>query len=53
MKLSFAIATVAAVLIATTLTICLSGAVTRCNSEYGGAKATIMVWLAQRAVACR
>ena len=35
MRLSFAIATIMAVLIATTLEICLSGAVTRCNSEYG------------------
>jgi hypothetical protein len=53
MRLGFAIATVAAVLIATTLTICLSGAVTRCNSEYGGAKATIMAWVAPRTAACR
>jgi hypothetical protein len=53
MKLSFAIATIMAVLVATTLEICLSGAVTRCNSEYGSAKATIMTWVAPRAIACR
>ncbi len=52
MKLSFAIATVAAVLIATTLTICLSGAVTRCNSEYGGAKAVMMALLTPRPAVC-
>ncbi len=52
MKLSFAIATVAAVLIATTLTICMSGAVTRCNSEYGGAKAVIMALLTPRPAVC-
>jgi hypothetical protein len=53
MRLSFAIATIMAVLIATTLEICLSGALTRCNSEYGGAKATIMTWVAPRALACK
>lgn len=53
MRLSFAIATIMAVLIATTLEICMSGAVTRCNSEYGSAKATIMSWVAPRAMACR
>ncbi|CAM2149309.1 conserved protein of unknown function [Pararobbsia alpina] len=53
MRLSFAVATIMAVLIATTLEICMSGAVTRCNSEYGGAKATIMQWVAPRPAACR
>lgn len=53
MRLSFAIATIMAVLIATTLEICMSGAVTRCNSEYGSAKATIMSWVAPRAIVCR
>jgi hypothetical protein len=40
MKLTFAIAVVALVLIAGTATICLSGAVTERTLEYGGVHAT-------------
>ena len=40
MKLTFAIAVVALVLIAGTTTICMSGAVTDCTTEYGGVSAT-------------
>ncbi|WP_442807361.1 hypothetical protein [Trinickia soli] len=41
MKLTFAIAVVALVLVAGTTTICLSGALTDCTTEYGGAHAAI------------
>jgi hypothetical protein len=40
-KLTVAIALVALVLVAGTTTICLSGAVTDCTTEYGGAHAAI------------
>jgi hypothetical protein len=40
-KLTFAIAAVALVLIAGTTTICMSGAVTESTTEYGGVHATI------------
>ncbi|SAK70603.1 hypothetical protein [Caballeronia ptereochthonis] len=41
MKLTFAIAVVALVLVAGTTTICMSGAVTDRNTEYGGVHATM------------
>ncbi|SAL28568.1 hypothetical protein AWB68_01399 [Caballeronia choica] len=41
MKLTFAIAVVAMVLVAGTTTICMSGAVTARNTEYGGIHATV------------
>ena len=41
MKLTFAIAVVALVLIAGTTTICLSGAVNEYTTEYGGIHATL------------
>lgn len=40
MKLTFAIAVVALVLVAGTTTICMSGALTERTVEYGGALAT-------------
>lgn len=40
MKLTFAIAVVALVLVAGTTTICMSGAVTDKTTEYGGVHAT-------------
>ncbi|MEZ2353580.1 hypothetical protein [Caballeronia sp. RCC_10] len=41
MKLTFAVAVVALVLTAGTTTICLSGALTARNTEYGGVHATL------------
>jgi hypothetical protein len=41
MKLTFAIAVVAVVLIAGTTTICMSGAVTENTTEYGSIHATL------------
>lgn len=41
MKLTFAIAVVAMVLVAGTTTICMSGAVTARNTEYGGIHDTV------------
>jgi hypothetical protein len=52
-KLTFAIAVVALVLVAGTTTICLSGAVTACTTEYGGAHAAIDSLFNPRLKACR
>ncbi|SAL73443.1 hypothetical protein AWB67_04442 [Caballeronia terrestris] len=41
MKLTFAIAVVALVLVAGTTTICMSGTITARNTEYGGIHATV------------
>lgn len=53
MKLTFAIAVVALVLIAGTTTICLSGAVTDCTTEYGGAHAAMDSLFTPHPKACR
>ncbi len=53
MKLTFAIAVVALVLIAGTTTICLSGVLTACTTEYGGAHAAIDPLFNPHLKACR
>ena len=53
MKLTVAIALVALVLVAGTTTICLSGAVTDCTTEYGGAHAAIDSLFNPHPKACR
>lgn len=53
MKLTLAIAVVALVLVAGTTTICLSGALTDCMTEYGGAHATIDSLFNPHLTACR
>ncbi|WP_206951221.1 hypothetical protein [Trinickia acidisoli] len=53
MKLTFAIAVVALVLVAGTTTICLSGALTACTTEYGGAHAAIDSLFSPHLQACR
>ncbi|WP_199189375.1 hypothetical protein [Trinickia dabaoshanensis] len=53
MKLTFAIAVVALVLVAGTTTICLSGAVTDCTTEYGGAHAAFDSLFTPHPKACR
>jgi hypothetical protein len=52
-KLTLAIAVVALVLVAGTTTICLSGALTDCMTEYGGAHATIDSLFNPHLTACR
>ena len=53
MKLTFAIAVVALVPVAGTTTICLSGPVTDCPTEYGGAHAAIDSLFSPHPKACR
>ncbi|MDR5803045.1 hypothetical protein [Caballeronia sp. LZ001] len=53
MKLTFAIAVVALVLVAGTTTICMSGAVTARNTEYGGVHATIENYFNPNLPVCR
>jgi hypothetical protein len=53
MKLTFAIAVVALVLVASTTTICMSGAVTDQTSEYGGIHATVESFLDASPKICR
>ncbi|MGN6668391.1 MAG: hypothetical protein ACTHKH_15685 [Trinickia sp.] len=53
MKLTFAVAVVALVLVAGTTTICLSGAVTDCTTEYGGAHAAIDPLFSPHPKACQ
>jgi hypothetical protein len=52
MKLTFAIAVVALVLVAGTTTICMSGAVTDRNTEYGGIHATMENFFGQGMQMC-
>jgi hypothetical protein len=53
MKLTFAIAVVALVLVAGTTTICMSGAVTDRNTEYGGGHATMENYFNPSQQVCR
>ncbi|BAO85433.1 MULTISPECIES: hypothetical protein [Caballeronia] len=53
MKLTFAIAVVALVLVAGTTTICMSGAVTDRNIEYGGVHATMESFFSPDLKICR
>ena len=53
MKLTLTIAVLALVLVAGTATICLSGAVTDCTTEYGGAHAAIDSLFSPHPKACR
>ena len=53
MKLTFAIAVVAMVLVAGTTTICMSGAVTENNTEYGGIHATMEHFFSPNLKVCR
>lgn len=53
MKLTFAIAVVALVLIAGTTTICMSGAVTDNTIEYGGVHATMEAFFNPHVKVCR
>ncbi|SAK65303.1 hypothetical protein AWB78_02311 [Caballeronia calidae] len=53
MKLTFAIAVVALVLVAGTTTICMSGAVTDRTTEYGGVHATLEELLSPNLKICR
>ncbi|SAK40670.1 hypothetical protein AWB80_00265 [Caballeronia pedi] len=53
MKLTFAIAVVALVLVAGTTTICMSGAVTDRNTEYGGVHATMEQFFSPNLKICR
>ncbi|MGI4903085.1 MAG: hypothetical protein ACRYG5_15690 [Janthinobacterium lividum] len=53
MRLTFAIAVVALILVAGTTTICMSGAMTERTLEYGGARATIGHWLNGSSRVCR
>ncbi len=52
-KLTFAISVVALVLAAGTTTICLSGAVTDRNTEYGSARATFEHLFSAHSKVCR
>jgi hypothetical protein len=53
MKLTFAIAVVALVLVAGTTTICVSGAVTDRTTEYGGIHATMERYFSPNLKVCR
>ncbi|EKS68719.1 MULTISPECIES: hypothetical protein [Caballeronia] len=53
MKLTFAIAVVALVLVAGTTTICMSGVVTERTTEYGGVHATIESYFNPNEKICR
>jgi hypothetical protein len=52
-KLTFAIAVVALVLVGGTTTICMSGAVNEHNVEYGGVSATMETLFSQHLKVCR
>jgi hypothetical protein len=52
-KLTFAISVVALVLVAGTTTICMSGAVTERNTEYGGIHATMENFFNPNLKVCR
>jgi hypothetical protein len=53
MKLTFAIAVVALVLVAGTTTICVSGAVTDRTTEYGGVHAAMEHYFSPNLKVCR
>lgn len=53
MKLTFAIAVVALVLVGGTTTICMSGAVNEHNVEYGGVSATMERFFSPNLKVCR